>query len=386
MFKRIFFCFLLSVCVLMAAGFVFAKSPVEIDFFFKQGCPHCQDEEVFLRVLEDQYKDQIKINGYSVLDSNGVKVLKDLCQKYNIEKCLGVVPVTFVESDFFLGFDNQKGVGLDIENAIKKNLALEQATSSQGIYVPIIGRVDFSKHSFLGLAALLGFFDGFNVCSLGALVLILSLVLALKSRKKVLILGGTFIIVTAAIYGALILLWYKIFSVFENYLGALQVFIGIVSLVGAWYFFKQFLKFKKMGPACDMANQSITAKLSERVAGSLQKQLNIFILIGIILFFAAAITIVEFPCSAALPLVFAATLTNAGVSTGAYLFYLAMYLFFYLLDELVVFVIASITMKIWIASNKFVIWSALAGSILLIAMAAYYILGLILPLGLFTPR
>ncbi|MDD5621097.1 MAG: hypothetical protein PHS27_00660 [Candidatus Pacebacteria bacterium] len=348
---------------------------VVINFFGQPGCPHCKAEEEFLEEIKIKYP-QIQINEYSALSQENIKKWEGLCLQYNIEKCLGVVPVTFVNDKFFLGFDNKEGIGKNIENAIREELGLSTLDSSEGIYLPIIGRVDFSNFSLPALSVILGFFDGFNVCSLGALVLILSMVLALKSRKRVLIFGTTFILTTAAIYGILIFLWYKVFSVFEKHLGALQLLIGLVSLFGAMYFFKQFLKFKKQGPACSMQNQGISAKLSKRVSNSFDKSLNILTLVGIVLLFAFAITIVEFPCSATIPMAFAGTLANASLSAGMHFLYILIYIVFYLFDELLVFLIAVFTMKIWLASSRFIIWSALATSIILLLMSGYYILGL----------
>ena len=42
--------------------------------------------------------------------------------------------------------------------------------------IPLIGEIDLAKYSLPAQAVVLGFFDGFNVYSLGALVLILGLV------------------------------------------------------------------------------------------------------------------------------------------------------------------------------------------------------------------
>jgi hypothetical protein len=373
MIKKIFFAFILCFLSFFTLSQAFAVS--EVNFFEKPGCQFCQEEDAFLKTLETKYGKQLQINAFSILNQDNVDKLKALCEQNKIEKCLGVVPVTFVGDKFFLGFD--EGIGSRIENAIRTDLGLSELSTTSDTYVPILGKIDLSKYSLPALAIILGFFDGFNVCSLGALVLILSLVLALKSRKRILIFGGTFIITTAIIYGVLIFLWYKVFSVFENYLGALQILIGLASLIGGIYFLKQFIDFRKKGPACDMADKGISGKLSKHVSNSFQKSLGIFALMGTILLFALVITIVEFPCSAALPLVFTGTLTHAGVSTGMHLVYIAIYLLFYLLDELVVFIIATVTMKIWISSSKFIIWSALAASIFLFLMSGYYFLGMI---------
>ena len=103
--------------------------------------------------------------------------------------------------------------------------------------------------------------------------------------------------------------------------------------------------------------------------------MNIFAVLLIVLFFAALITIVEFPCSAAVPVIFAAMMAKAGISSLAYLFYIAIYILFYMLDEIVVFLIAVFNMRLWITKNKYVIWVTLAEAIILLVFGFYYLIG-----------
>lgn len=95
-----------------------------------------------------------------------------------------------------------------------------------------------------------------------------------------------------------------------------------------------------------------------------------------VLLFAIVITVVEFPCSAAVPVAFAGMLTKAQLPGWLYVFYIALYVVLYMLDELLVFFIAFFTMKLWLTSPKFVTWITLAESLILFGLGAYYLLGL----------
>ncbi|MDP2934668.1 MAG: hypothetical protein Q8N59_02820 [bacterium] len=381
MAKKFFFIFLL-VLGLTNFSSVFAQtdSPaggkLEINFFYSETCPHCKVEQQFLDTMQEKYP-EIIINRYLSSNTENRKSMIDLLVKHEAEKYIGLVPITFIGEEFFLGFDDADGVGKEIEASIQKqlnNIEPKPIEDKNRIKLPIIGEVDLSKYSLFGQAFVLGFFDGFNVCSLGALILILGLVLILRSRIKILLFGGAYILTTAIIYGVLIILWYKLFYYLGPVLNIMNVFVGVLGILGAVYFFRQFLKFKKYGPTCDTAqNNSIVSKFSAKIQNTFKETGGIWGIIISIFIFAAVITVVEFPCSAVVPVLFAGILAKAQLSSLTYLFYIALYIFFYMLDEIIVFLIAVLTMNIKIASGKSMVWLSLVEAIVLFGLGIYYL-------------
>ncbi len=351
---------------------------VEINFFYSPTCPHCAEEEKFLNGLEEKYS-EIKVNRFSVSNRNNIELLKEFYKEYEVPlEYYGMVPITFTNERYFLGFNEEIGKGLeDCILECKAGKTSEDVTIIDlegNIDIPIIGKVNIKKYSLPVLAVVLGILDGFNVCSLGALVLILGLVLAIKSRKKTLLFGGIFIITTAVVYGLLIVIWYHIFSFLIPYMRIMQILIGILGIGGGIYFFKEFLKFRKQGPTCEIgAGKGIMAKFSSKFQYSLKNSANIVLLLGSILLFAGIITIIEFPCSAVVPVAFAGVLAQSGLSTFSYLLYITLFLVFYMLDEIIVFLIAFFTMKIWLASSKAITWITLLEAIILLALGFYYL-------------
>ena len=86
------------------------------------------------------------------------------------------------------------------------------------------------------------------------------------------------------------------------------------------------------------------------------------------------ITIVEFPCSAAVPVFFAGMLAESGLTGFWYLFYIALFVLFYMLDEVLVFLIAVWTMSIRLSSPKITTWITLIEAIVLLALGLYYLI------------
>ncbi len=348
-------------------------SDLEIYFFYSQTCPHCAAEEAFLDNIEQNYP-EIRIYRYSIEDSETHLLLKELAKKYDVERYIGLVPMTFVGDDFFLGFDNPDKIGKQIKESIEKQIKNSSESAVPEINLPIIGGLDASRYSLPVLATILGTLDGFNVCSLGALVLILGLILALRSRKKILIFGGIFILTTAIIYGALIVLWHQLFSLLAPYQRIMVLSIAALGIGGGIYFLKEFIKFKKQGPACATNNNIIVNKFSSKIQNGLKNPGNILAIVVSILLFAAIITIVEFPCSAAIPVIFAGILAKSQLPAILYLAYIFIFVIFYMLDEIIIFLIALFTLKLWLASPKFVTWITLIEAITLFALGLYYLI------------
>ena len=366
--------------VFLFSAFSVSAQEVVIDFFFSPTCPHCAAEKVFLDELQGRHPEVI-INRYSVNEKENIDLLNDFYSKYNVsDSYKGLVPVTFTDEKYFIGFNDN--IANDLEKCIEK---CEKGDVSEGgfsmvdlegnISVPIIGKINVNDFSLPVLAVLLGVLDGFNVCSLGALVLILGLVLTIKSRKKTLLFGGIFIVTTAIVYGLLIVIWYQIFSFFTSYMRLMQIAIGLLGIGGSIYFFKEFLRFRKHGATCEVATgNGVITNFTSKFKESLKNSTNTILLLISVLVFAGILTIIEFPCSAVIPVAFAGILAGSGLSTFQYLLYISVFLLFYMLDEIIVFLIAVFTMKLWLASNKYLIWITLIEAIILFALGIYYLL------------
>jgi len=352
------------------------EAKLQLYLFYSETCPHCKAERAFLETIKGNFP-QVQFNEYLESDPNQKKLLADLLTKHEAQQYAGLVPLTFVGEDFFLGFDGVDNMGKQIEASIQRQVSQtpqsKPTEDKNKVHLPLLGNIDLSKYSLPLQAVMLGFFDGFNVCSLGALVLILGLVLILKSRPKIILFGGLYIFITALVYGVLIFLWYQLFFYLAPVIKIMNIFVGVLGIGGAIYFFKQFLKSRKASLVCENQENKIVAKHSLKIQKAFQESGGILgLMIGVFIF-AVVITVVEFPCSAVIPVLFASIMAHANLHILTYIAYLALYLFFYMLDEIIVFLIAVFTMNVKIASGKSMTWLSLAEAIVLFAMGAYYL-------------
>jgi glutaredoxin len=343
-----------------------SESKVEIVLFTSSGCPHCTTAKNFLESLKSDY---IFLETTELDLSRNTKLVNDFYEEYSVpSNRQGLIPAIFIKNTdvFFVGFNSQ--IGEKIEDHLK---GLDTNNDSQKITIPLVGEVDVLDVSMPILAVLLGIVDGFNVCSLGALVVILGIVMVLKSRKRILLMGGIFILVTVISYSFLMFLWHRLFSFIAPYVRSMEILIAILALSGGVYLMIEFIKSMRRGPKC--SSGGIIAKLSPKVEKIFSQKKNIFLLSGVVALFALAVTVIEFPCSAFLPALFTSLLVEGDYSMSASLGYIALFLFFYMLAEIIIFTIAVLTLRIKIVSPGFIKFFSLIASLIFLFLGIHYL-------------
>lgn len=368
--------------VLFAASIFHKKeAAVTIDFYHSVTCPHCRAENAFLDVLEDEYtRDELAINRYELSFRKNQQLVADQLRALGEERHIGVVPITIINNEQVLvGFDSADGMGMRIRTLIDAHLeGVSSTVDQEPSEHTILDGWDIEKYSLPVLAVLLGFLDGFNVCSLGALAFILSIVMVLGSRRRVLLYGGVFLVTTAVIYGLLIGFWHVLFSAFAPYLKVLETLIALLGIGGGVYFLREWRFMRKRGPVCEAGSNTFIMRATARLQERFQQPTGALMLVLAVLAFAAVVTIVEFPCSAAVPLAFAGILAGEGVVGFAAGLHIVLFILFYLLDELILFLVAVVAMRMWFASPKLTMYAVFAEGVILVLIGLYYLYALIL--------
>ena len=92
-----------------------------------------------------------------------------------------------------LGVTNEKDKDKTIEN---NNGKKEQSVNTK-IDIPLIGKVDLKNLSLPIIAIVIGLVDGFNPCAMWILIFLITMLFDYKDRKKMWILGCTFLFTSA---------------------------------------------------------------------------------------------------------------------------------------------------------------------------------------------
>ena len=308
---------------------------------------------------------------YSISD---FEKLEEVAAMHGVEDPKIMAPTTFIGDNYFQFSYFTEDHKDRIIRALEGEIVDEDCCM---VRIPILNiDVDISEWSLPLKTAALGSLDGFNVCSIGALILILSIVLVFKSRKKIFFYGGLFIFTTVVVYGTLVFLWGQLFRSLVGHSEMLSYIVGAATFFGGVYFFKEFYRFFRYGPTCNSSTNRFVIKATKKVQESFaDSKKGALALAANIMIFASVITIIELPCSVGIPIAFTGILTEAGVPLASFVFYVLFYLFFYMLIEVVIFSLAVLTKEIWIANSKAITWITLFGSLLLFYLAYHYIFG-----------
>lgn len=362
---------------------VLAKEKIEINFFFSPICPHCSQEKEFLVELKDKYP-EIKIISYNIFEKESFLILKKFYQRYQVPlKEQGFVPITFIDEKYFLGFN--QNIAKEIEECILKcrnNKIIDKTSEIRKKFsLPFIGEINVSNFSPLALAIILGTIDGFNVCAMLTLGFLLFFLIATGSRKRVLLIGGVFVLTSGIVYFIFISFWLNLFFVLGQ-IKLITYLIGTIIILFAIFSLKDYFQ----GIICKLCHIQTSKKnflnrLQKKLFLVMEKIVNTqmplpLILLGVVIT-SAGINLTELVCSLGFPLAFTKILTSFSLPTISYYFYLLVYILFYMLDDLIIFLLAVLFLRITQISERYLKAITLISSILLL------ILGLII---IFQPQ
>jgi hypothetical protein len=366
-----------------------AANQVNLYFFRGEGCPHCAKEEVFLEGLKSKYPG-LNIRDFEVWHSsdNG-KLMAEFGKTLDIK--VSGVPLTVIGDKYVIGYLDDETTGVQIENLVKQAtdsgcqdigaqiLGEEQKTTGEKceedkskipetIKVPLIGEINVRKMSLPALTVVFGLLDGFNPCSMWALIFLVSLLISFGDRKRLLILGSAFIITSAFSYFLFMSAWLNLF-LFMGLIVWVRIIIGLVAIGSAYYNLKEYATNKDA--SCKVSKSETTKSFLKKLKESVNHEKLLLALIGVVLL-AFSVNIIELICSIGFPAIYTQVLALSYLPKWQYYGYISGYVFFYDLDEIIVLVMAFFTFKIAAASGKFTRWSQLIGGILML------ILGLLL--------
>lgn len=375
----IIFCAFLLLFFLSEPVLAQEERVVNIYFFWARGCPHCAREKAFLESLKEKY-DNIEIKSFEIgVREENIKLLKEVGEKLQVD--VSGVPFTVIGKYHFTGFYDGQSTGKAIEEAVLCNMrggcedwiaplitpsgpqVLGGKTQAipERITLPFVGTLETKALSLPILTIIIGLLDGFNPCAMWVLFFLISLLLGMQDRKKMWILGMTFIFASGFAYFLFLSAWLNFF-LFLGFVLWIRTIIGLVALGSGSYNLREYFINKQA--SCKVIAGSRKKQVSERLEKITKEKKFILSLIGIIIL-AFGVNLVELVCSAGLPAIYTQILSLIQMPVWQYYLYLSLYIFFFMLDDLGVFAVAMMTLKAVGIQNKYARFSHLVGGILI---------------------
>lgn len=342
---------------------------VELKLFYGNGCPHCALERDFLKNIKTKYQDKISLQEYEIYyNQENAQIFSNLVKELKIETA--GVPLLLIGNDYVLGYGGDDTTGIEIEDKIEKILKNEQIEIDEltPIYLNLFSKkIDLKSVSLPIATILIAFVDGFNPCAMWILVFLITMLINMRDRKKLYILGTTFIFVSGLMYLFFLSAWFNFFK-FIGYVYWIKVIIGIVAIICGIMHIKNGLFSKG---ECKATNQKQRQKIIQKIKNILNQKKLFFSLVGIVSL-AISVNLVEIVCSAGLPAVYTNLLSTIKLSTFKYYSYLLLYVLIFMLDDLLIFFLAIKTFEVSGISKKYTKMSGIVGGLII------FIIGIIL--------
>ena len=379
-FKKLLLLFLF---VIIFPVSVKADNVVNMYLFYGDGCPHCAEEEKFLDSYLKKEKNA-KLIKYEIWHSEeNREILIKVQDKLNNHE--SGVPYLIIGDKVIVGYLNgttdinikkyvdkykkdkkyEDTVGkiLKDENIINNKLTPTQE-KVEDITVPVLGKVNPKDVSIPLLAVILGLADGFNPCAMWILIFLITMLINTKDRKKMWVLGITFILTSGLVYLAFMITWLNL-ATFISKIYIIRVLVAFVAFIVGFININKYNQAKKKDNGCDVVDNKDRKKIMNKIV-TIMSEKSFLLAIGGIIFLAASVNIIEMMCSIGLPLIFTQILAMNNLSFASYALYLFLYILFFLIDDIVVFIIAMVTFKVTGISTKYSKYSHLIAGIITI--------------------
>lgn len=391
MFKKIAVFISLLIFIFLSFSAAFAQDDtIKIYFFSATGCPHCKEERPFLEKMKEKYP-QLEIVELEVTENkDNLKLLTDVGKK--LDANVSGVPFTVIGEKYISGYMDENTSGAKIEEAINcaintkcedivgniKNSSSQNNLSSsfkipEKIKVPIFGEINIKNLSLPVITIILGTLDGFNPCAMWTLIFLITLLLGMEDKRKMWILGTVFILASGLVYFMFMAAWLNLI-LFLGFIVWIRIIIGLVALYAGYYNLKEYKEDLKNNTAtCKVTQDKKQQKIFEKLKKITQNR-NFWMALGGIVLLAFAVNLVEAICSAGLPAIFTQLLAINDLPKLQYYGYILLYLFFFMLDDMIVFGIAMVTLQMTGVTSKYTKFSHLIGGILMLVIGLLLIL------------
>jgi cytochrome c biogenesis protein CcdA len=304
---------------------------VQLYFFWSQSCPHCTAAHPYITAIP-QTRPWVRLHALELSrNPDNVRLYRDMAQQLG-EKGASV-PAWLFCGEMHVGWESDATTGamlrhrLDLCRARALGSEVPEAATAASIKLPLLGSVDPASLSLPALTLILAGLDAFNPCAFFVLLFLLSMMAHQKSRTRMLVIGGIFVLISGLMYFAFMAAWLNVFQLFGHLAwvtlaaGALAVLVGAVNV-------KDFFLFER----------GITLSIPEsrkpdifRRARAILNAESLTAMLAATVFLAVAANFYELLCTAGFPMVYTRMLTLAELSPAARYGYLAAYNLIYVL-------------------------------------------------------
>jgi thiol-disulfide isomerase/thioredoxin len=206
--------------------------------------------------------------------------------------------------------------------------------------LPIFGDIDSQAWSLPLFTLVLAGLDSFNPCAFFVLLFLLSLLIHAGSRRRMLVVGGLFIMVSGLVYFLSMAAWLNLFYLIGHLTGV-TLLAGLLALTIGVFNVKDFFLFQRRASLAipERAKPKLFARIRTVIgAQSLPAMLTAAMMLAVVA------NLYELLCTAGFPMVYTRTLTLSQLPASAHYLYLALYNLIYIVPLLLIMLVFVFTL------------------------------------------
>ncbi|NOR68255.1 MAG: hypothetical protein GQ532_00915 [Methylomarinum sp.] len=339
------------------------SNQVTLYYFWSRYCPHCIEAKPFINKLAATYP-WLTLKNYDLVGSKSNKQ-RYLQMATELQQPANSVPAFIFCNQMIVGYEDAESSGKELQD---KLLAChtdnnDQLTKKQENFnIPGFGSMHYQDLSLPVFTLLIAALDAFNPCAFFILFFLLSLIVNQRSRLRMLVIGGTFVLCSGLMYFLFMSAWLNLFLISEQ-LMVITAIAGMIAIIFGSLNIKDFFYFKQ-GVSLSLSD-SARSRLFVRMRALTQSGSWPTMIVATMVL-AIAANSYELLCTAGLPMVYTRVLTLNELTNAQYYLYLAFYNVVYIIPLLFIVLLFTVTLgKKKISEKEGRILKLLSGSMML---------------------
>jgi hypothetical protein len=327
---------IIFVVFLLSVTSVIAENQVIVDFYYSETCAECIQAKAIIDNITTHYADNY--SGKVVIQEKEISSNKT---NYNEMLARGLsFPSVIINNETIITESHLTYTALiETINEYIANSTNHTKYDRNVIDLPWIGPVNLTSYSLPILTIVLGGLDSFNPCAFFVLFILLSLLVFLKSRWKIILVGGIFIFFSGLFYFFFMLAVLTTIQLVQILI--ISIIAGCIAAILGALNIKDFFFFKK-GPSTSMSVEK-RKKIFKKMRDLIHNAYLPGVLGGTI-FLAITVNLYELLCSLGFPLVYVTRLAAEHLPTMTYYLYLLMYNIIYVIPLMVLVLVFAFTL------------------------------------------
>jgi hypothetical protein len=275
------------------------------------------------------------------------------------------VPTFRFNNQLLAGFESPEYTGTLLTALIE-----QEAIDSERVETALFGTLSVSNLGLPLFTLAMGLLDGFNPCAMWVLLFLLSLLVHIQNRKRMVLIAGTFVLVSGAVYYAFMAAWLNVFlligisTALRWVLGGMALAIGGLNVKDFFIWQRGFSLSIPDSSKPDLYARMRAVLATDRLLPALVAVASLAVMVNFI----------ELLCTAGFPAIYTAILVQQDLSPINYYAYLGLYILGYLADDSLMVATAVIALSSRKLTEQTGRWLKLISGVVMLGLGGMMIL------------